>query len=241
MAVKGLFISFEGGEGAGKSTQVGLLLARLRERGFDALSVREPGGTPLGEQVRAWVKSVDVAPATELLLFASARAQLVDKVIKPSLERGRVVVADRFADSTVAYQGYGRGLPLELVEAVNKVATGGVMPDITFLLDLPIESAMERIGKPQLGLGMEAKAAAGRADEAGQSKFEEAGVAFHRRVRSGFLKMVKAEPQRMLLVDATKPGDEIAASVWQIVERALERREAAQPESKGQPGQSRLI
>ncbi len=241
MAAKGLFISFEGGEGAGKSTQVGLLLARLRQRGFDAVSVREPGGTPLGEQVRAWVKSVDVAPATELLLFASARAQLVDKVIKPSLEKGRIVVADRFADSTVAYQGYGRGLPLDLVEAVNKVATGGVIPDITFLLDLPTEAGMERIGKPQLGLEAQGKAALGRPDEAGQSKFEEAGLAFHRRVRSGFLKMVKAEPRRILLMDATKAGNEIAASVWQIVEQALTTREAAQSESRGHPGQSRLI
>ncbi len=241
MAAKGLFSSFEGGEGAGKSTQVGLLLARLRQRGFDAVSVREPGGTPLGEQVRAWVKSVDVAPATELLLFASARAQLVDQVIKPSLEKGRIVVADRDADSTVAYQGYGRGLPLDLVEAVNKVATGGVIPDITFLLDLPTEAGMERIGKPQLGLEAQGKAALGRPDEAGQSKFEEAGLAFHRRVRSGFLKMVKAEPRRILLMDATKAGNEIAASVWQIVEQALTTREAAQSESRGHPGQSRLI
>lgn len=241
MATKGLFISFEGGEGAGKSTQVGLLLARLRAHGHEAISVREPGGTPLGEQVRSWVKSVDVAPATELLLFASARAQLVEKVIKPSLERGRIVVADRFADSTVAYQGYGRGLPLDLVESVNKVATGGLMPDITFLLDLPVEAAMERIGRPQLGLESQGKATAGRADEAGQSKFEEAGSAFHRRVRSGFLKLVKAEPRRILLMDAANPGDEIAAAVWQAVEPALKSRQAAEAESKAKPGQSRLI
>jgi dTMP kinase len=151
------------------------------------------------------------------------------------------VVADRFADSTVAYQGYGRGLPLELVESVNKVATGGVMPDITFLLDVPVETAMERIGKPQLGLEAQGKGALGRPDEAGQSKFEEAGLAFHRRVRSGFLKMVKAEPRRILLMDATKPGDEIAAAVWQIIEQAFAAQEPPAPESKAKPGQSRLI
>jgi dTMP kinase len=221
----GLFISFEGGEGAGKSTQAALLTTRLQEVGQAVVSVREPGGTPLGEKIRPWVKGVEMTPQTELLLFAAARAQLVATVIRPSLQGGKIVIADRFADSTTAYQGYGRGLPLDLVRAANQAATGGVMPDLTFLLDQPAEQGLQRIGEAQLGLPLgddeEQGNSRGRMDDAAQSKFEQQGLAFHRKVRSGFLKLAGEEPHRILVVDAAKLEEEIAEAVWQRVETRL--------------------
>lgn len=223
-----LFISFEGGEGAGKSTQAAALVARLQESGHDVVLVREPGGTSLGEQVRRWVKSVGIPPETELLLFAASRAQLVAEVIRPSLQAGKIVIADRYADSTVAYQGYGRRLSLDLVRAVNQVATGGLLPDRTFLLDLPAEQALERVGKPQLGLALEGQRRhePGRLEEAGQSRFEREGLAFHRRVRSGFLKLAGEESQRVLVMDASQPPERIAEAVWAHVQALLASRAA---------------
>ena len=142
----GFFVTFEGGEGVGKSTQVGRLAQRLRDAGREVVTVREPGGTRLGEEVRRWVRGVDLSRETELLLFTAARAELVAKTIRPSLERGAVVIADRFADSTVAYQGYARGIDLDVVRAVNAAATGGLTPDLTLLLDLPEEEGLARVG-----------------------------------------------------------------------------------------------
>lgn len=171
--------------------------------GHDAVPVREPGGTRLGEEVRRWVKGVEVAPEAELLLFAAARAELVAEVVRPALAAGKVVIADRYADSTMAYQGYGRRLPLDLVRAVNRAATGGLMPEITFLLDQPVEQGLARV------------------DDAGQSRFEREGIAFHRRVRSGFLKLAGEEPRRILVVDAAQPAERIAAAVWERVQPLL--------------------
>jgi dTMP kinase len=218
-----LFISFEGGEGAGKSTQAALLAQRLKEAGREIVALREPGGTPVGENVRRWVKGVALAPETELLLFAAARAELVATVIRPSLEAGKDVIADRYADSTMAYQSYGRRLPLDLVRAVNQAATRGLMPHITFLLDQPVERGLARVGKPQLGLALEGgPQGPGRMDEAGQSKFEREGIAFHRRVRSGYLKLAGEEPQRILVMDASQPAERIAQAVWERVQRLIE-------------------
>ena len=198
-----LFISFEGGEGAGKSTQITLLAERLRSKGLAVVTVREPGGTTVGEEVRRWVKGVKLSPETELLLFAAARAELVAQVIRPSLQEGHIVLADRYADSTLAYQGYGRGLSLELVRAVNQAATGGLTPSLTFLLDLPAEEGLAR--------------ADGRPNEPGQTKFEEEDLAFHRRLRSGYLKLVKQDPNRILLMDSSKPAGQVAEAVWRSV------------------------
>ncbi|MBI3743535.1 MAG: dTMP kinase [Chloroflexi bacterium] len=215
-----LFLSFEGGEGAGKTTQVALLAKRLQQEGYDVVPVREPGGTRLGEEVRRWVKGVAISPNTELLLFAAARAELVAQVIKPSLDEGKVVIADRYADSTVAYQGHGRRLPIEMVKAVNAVATGGLMPKLTLLLDQTAEEGLDRVSKtPQLGFADAGKAK--RMDDAEQSKFEQENIAFHRRVRSGYLKMAGEEPQRILVVDATRPVEEIARAIWLRVEMLL--------------------
>jgi dTMP kinase len=214
-------------------------VARLQEAGHAVVSVREPGGTPLGEKIRPWVKSVeDIAPETELLLFTAARAQLVATVIEPSIRANKVVVADRFADSTVAYQGYGRGVALELVRAANRVATGDVIPDITFLLDQPAEDGLTRVGagqndgkskashhpgQLQMGMGDDAGAQqkAARIEEPHHSKFEHVKVAFHRKVRSGFLKLAGEEPNRILVMDAAKPEAAIAEAVWQRVEARL--------------------
>ena len=222
----GVFVSFEGGEGAGKTTQAAALADRLRQTGLEVVTVREPGGTPVGESIRRWVKGVGLASETELLLFAAARAQLVDTVIRPSLDAGKVVIADRYADSTVAYQGFGRRLPLDLVSAVNRTATGGLMPYLTVLLDQPAEEGFARVAKPQLGLPFDAPAPErepGRIDEADQTRFEREGIAFHRRVRSGFLKLAGQEPDRILVVDATQPAQHIAELLWPRVQDLLGR------------------
>ena len=221
-----LFISFEGGEGAGKTTQAAALADRLRQSGLEVVTVHEPGGTTVGESIRRWVKGVGLAPETELLLFAAARAQLVADVIRPSLDAGKVVIADRYADSTVAYQGFGRRLPLDLVSAVNRIATGGLMPALTVLLDQPAEAGLARVAKPQLGLPFDAPAQGGepgRIDEADQTRFEREGIAFHRRVRSGFLKLAGQEPERILVVDATRPAQHIAELLWPRVQGLLGR------------------
>ncbi len=211
-----LFISFEGGEGAGKSLQAKKVADKLQELGLEFVIVREPGGTLLGENIRRWVKGADVAPTTELLLFAAARAQLVATVIRPSLEAGKIVIADRYADSTVAYQGHGRRLPLSLVKAVNQAATGGLMPDLTVLLDLPAEQGLARIAKGQMNLPLAEHAASelGRAEEPEQTRFEAESMAFHRRVRSGFLKIAGEEPDRVLVVDASQTRARVWMNIW---------------------------
>lgn len=215
-----LFISFEGGEGSGKSTQAELLKARLEAAGHAVTAVHEPGSTLVGDRIRRLVKGVEVSPKTELLLFAAARAELVATVIKPSLAQGRVVIADRYADSTVAYQGYGRRLPLDLIAAVNAIATEGLQPAITFLLDVPVEEGLRRTGVTRASLFVE-DAGEQRGEDETQSRFERETVAFHRRVRSGFLKLAGQEPSRVLVVDGGKPKGEIAEAVWQRVERLL--------------------
>lgn len=228
----GFFITFEGGEGAGKSTQVRLLAQRLRAEGHDVVPVREPGGTPLGEEVRRWVKSADVSNETELFLFAAARAELVATTIKPNLQRGAIVVADRFADSTIAYQGYARGINLDLVRTVNEMATDGLVPDLTLLLDLPAEQGLDRVGmgkhtkgrKPTVGhdrLQLEQTAAESIRDEKEGLRFEQESLHFHRKVRSGFLKLVKESPHRMLLLDATKSANDVSEAIWHAVNARL--------------------
>ena len=205
----GLFITFEGGEGTGKTTQTAMLLARLRAEGHAALGLREPGGTPLGDYIREWLKRTDepVAAEAELFLFAAARAQLTRAEITPALAEGKTVVVDRYADSTTVYQGDGRRLPRGLVRAVNAAATGGLTPSLTVLLDAPPRPMLER--------------AAGRAGGDGLDRFEAAGGAFHRRVRAGFRRLARREPQRWLVLDALAPAEATAAAVWERVSRML--------------------
>ncbi|MFH1639631.1 MAG: dTMP kinase [Chloroflexota bacterium] len=197
-----LFITFEGGEGSGKSTQAAALYKRLQEQAILSVLTREPGGTPLGEKIARllkWPEGAVIVPLAELLLFNASRAELVAEVIRPSLEEGKVVICDRYTDSTIAYQSYGRGLPLEIVMRLNQTATNGLKPVLTVLADVPVE----------VGL---ARKRAERSD-----RFQQEVVAFHRKVRDGFLRIARGEPDRFLVIDATKSQEEIAQIVWQKV------------------------
>ena len=200
----GRFITFEGGEGCGKSTQVVRLAAALEERGLKVLLTREPGGTRLSELIRTLLKDEAEDPPVdraELLLFLAARAQLVRNVIAPALEAGTWVISDRLSDSTVAYQGYGRGLPVDFVRAANDFACEGLRPDLTFLLDLDPETAERRMR------GREA------ATNTSADRIERAGSGFHARLRKGFLELAAADAPRFSVVDASKSPDEVAGVV----------------------------
>ena len=198
MTAPGWFVTFEGGEGAGKSTQLEAVAALARAAGHEVVTCREPGGTPLGERLRDALFGLDAAPAplAELLVFGAARAELVGAVIRPALERGALVLCDRFADSTVAYQHYGRGIALDDVVAINNAATGGLLPALTVLLDLP----------PDAGRA--------RGEDGGSDYLEREEIAFHERVREGYLAMAAAEPERWLVLDALLPREELTREVW---------------------------
>lgn len=207
MSSVGKFITFEGGEGAGKSTQVGLLAARLEGHGRRALKLREPGGTALGEQLREVLKSretLDLAVSAEALLFAACRAQLVDEVIRPQLAQGTFVLCDRFIDSTVAYQSGGRGLDRALITSANRLACGTVHPDLTILLDLD----------PDRGLGRASVRDHGQPD-----RFEVLGSAFHRKVRALYHALAQEEPGRFFVLDAARPPEAIEEEIWHEVAR----------------------
>ena len=206
-----MFISFEGPDGSGKSTQIELLAAPLRAAGFEVVTVREPGGTPAGEKIRAILLgeggAVSVDPRADALLFNASRAQLVADVIEPALARGAIVIADRFADSTLAYQGYGSGLPLDALRATIAFATAGRTPDLTLLLDLVAEQGLAR------------KSGSGR------TRFEDGfDAAFHARVADGFRALAAAEPTRWRILDASEAPAALAAQISQIVQGALATR-----------------
>lgn len=199
----GLFVSFEGGEGSGKSTQVARLAARLRGRALDPLVTREPGGTPLAEGIRALLLDPDrrPVPVAEALLMEASRAQLVANVIRPALEAGRIVLCDRYDDSTLAYQGGGRGIDAAQLEAWNAAATGGLKPDATLLFDVVPVTGLER-----------------RQRAAGDTnRLDRESVEFHERVRAAYLRLAAAEPSRWHVIDASLPEDEIEARVWEAV------------------------
>lgn len=208
--MRGLFITFEGGEGCGKSTQVKRLKAALEAEGKSVLLTREPGGTWLSEEIRRLIKDQETdAPCdrAELLLFLAARAQLVRNVIRPALEAGTWVVSDRFCDSTVAYQGFGRGLPLDFIREANDFACEGLVPDLTLLLDVTPATALARRH------GREA-ATATVAD-----RIERAGEAFHTRLREGFLRLAAENPGRIVTLDANGTPDEVWEKVWTSLTR----------------------
>lgn len=219
----GLFIVFEGGEGSGKSTQAERLYQRLSEERQPALLVREPGTTPLGLYLRDYLKSKQpLAPPSELLLFEAARAQLVADQIRPSLERGMTVIADRFAASTIAYQGYGRSIQREVIDYLNDYSTGGLKPGVTLLLDISPEEGLHRVGKPQLQLPLEpdSPADAGRADVEGHRRFEDQPLAFHNRVRRGYLELARCSPGWQVF-EARLSEDELAEQIWNAVSPLL--------------------
>ncbi len=205
-----LFITFEGGEGCGKSTQSRALYRRLARSGVSVMLTREPGGTPLGEHTRRQLKrarNLPISPLAELFLVAAARTQLVREAIRPSLERNITVICDRYTDSTLAYQGYGRGLDLDAIRTVNDIATGGLMPDLVVLLDIPVDVGLARKKTP------------------GRDRFESAGRDFHHRVRRGYRAMARADRKRWLMVDATLSVKEIQVRIWDRVAE-MRRREA---------------
>ncbi len=193
---KGLFITFEGADGCGKTTQMQLLAEYLENHGHDVVLTREPGGKGLGEKVREILLNYDgeVSDRCESFLFLADRAQNIDIIVNPAVNAGKFVLCDRHTDSTVAYQGYGRGLDLERINQLNDIATNGRKPDLTFLFDIDTETSMQRVGKEK-------------------DRMESAGLEFHNRVRNGYLKLAKQEPERIKVIDATKSIEEIHQEV----------------------------
>lgn len=199
-----LFITFEGGEGCGKTTQANGLYRKLLRKNLPAVLIHEPGGTTLGEQIRKTLKrkTENIHPQAELLLFAASRTQLVADVIQPTLKEGKIVICDRFSHSTTAYQGYGRGLDFATVQMVNNLATQNVKPNIVIFLDLSPEEGLARRGKLL-------------------DRFELQELSFHRQVRQGYLRMAAEEPDRWLVVDATLPKKKISEIIWEKVNHLL--------------------
>ncbi len=209
----GLFITFEGGEGCGKSTQSRLLLKKLEQQNVPVVLTHEPGGTALGNELRRALKrrwGSFISPQAELFLLAASRAQLVAEVIRPALEEGKVVLCDRFTHSTMVYQGYGRGLDFTAIKMVNNMATRYLNPDLIIFLDISPEQGLAR--KQSL-----------------KDRFELEDLSFHQRVREGYLKMAAAEPDRWLVIDASLPKGKIAEIIWDRVNQLL----ASDPSSRG--------
>ena len=205
MVNRGIFITFEGVDGAGKTTQVQRLAAAL---GPDVVRTREPGGTPVSERIRdIFLTSDDITVVTELLLIAAARAQHVDELIRPALAANQIVICDRFIDATVAYQGYRGGINLDLIHQLNRVATGGLTPDITFILDLPPEIGLQR---QQHG-------------EAHQDRLDKEPLELHRKVREGYLSAAEADPHRVKLIDATQPPDAVHNAILTEYQKYLSK------------------
>jgi len=204
-----LFITFEGGEGSGKSVQARALYRRLIKLAIPVVLTHEPGATLLGKKIARWLKwgqNLNISPLAELMLFNASRAQLVADLIRPSLQSRKVVICDRFADSTTAYQSYGRGLDLAIVKTANHAATQGLTPDLTVLLDLPVEVGLARKKKRK------------------PDRFEGEELAFHQRVREGYLKLAESEPKRWLVVDARLPKAKIEQIIWERVSQLLSSR-----------------
>lgn len=210
---RGRFITFEGPEGAGKSTQAAMLISRLEARGIEVIYTREPGGTKLGEAIRGVLQynAAGEAPCaeSEVLLFEASRAQLVRQVIQPALERGAWVLCDRFADSTTAYQGFGRGFSVELMETINRFAIGDAVPDMTILLDVNVSLGMQRCAKRQVGKKIQ------------YDRIESEALEFHEKVRQGYLELAKRYPERFRQVDAMRHAEPIAEDVWKLVSDAF--------------------
>jgi dTMP kinase len=213
--VKGIFITFEGTEGGGKSTQIQILAERLRQCGRAVRVLREPGGTPIGEEIRHTLKHSEANHAmtaeTELLLMNASRAQLVREVIRPALAAEEIVLCDRFYDSTTAYQGYGRQLDLDRVRAIIDFAVGPTRPDLTLLLDVPLEVSEAR------RLSRNAERGTRNAEPALRDRLEEADRAFFERVHEGFRAIAAAEPKRVRVIDATPSINQVGARIWQMV------------------------
>lgn len=208
------FITFEGGDGSGKTTQLKALESYLAARGKSCLSTREPGGTSLGEHIRQVLLEVGqqpIASATELFLYLADRAQHVHEVIIPALEVGKIVLCDRHTDSTLAYQGYGRGIDLGLLRSLNDIASQGIKPDLTLLFDCPVEIGLSRTAQRR------STAASGRSED----RFEREKIEFHERIRVGFLELARLEPHRFRIINAAASAEAVAQEIKNIIEREL--------------------
>lgn len=208
----GKFITLEGGEGAGKSTQRDRLAERLESLGIDVVTTREPGGAPGAETIRSLLVEGEPGrwqPMTELLLHFAARNEHVSQTVRPALERGAWVISDRFADSTMAYQGIGLGLGREAVETLYTLTLGNLKPDLTLILDLPVNVGLERAKIRHEGNG------------SGEDRYERMGHAFHARLRDAFLEIAKGEPERCSVIDATPDVDAVAAAIWAVTQAKL--------------------
>lgn len=210
------FVTIEGGDGTGKTTQIRALETYLISQGKTCLVTREPGGTELGAMLRRVLLETGgapIAPSSELFLYLADRAQHVSEVILPAVASGKIVLCDRFTDSTLAYQGYGRGLDLALLRQFNSVADGGTCPDLTLLLDCPVE----------VGLGRTARRLAqSQIDAPKEDRFEREKLDFHEKVRAGFLALAKQEPKRFRIIDAARPATDVSLAIRQIIDEALQ-------------------
>ena len=204
-----MFITLEGPEGSGKTSHIPPLVEYLREKGYTVFPTREPGGTSIGEQIREVIhdlKNVEMHPRTETLLYQAARAQIVEQVIKPRLALGEIVLSDRYYDSTIAYQGYGHQQDLEQVRALVKYATGGLIPDLTVLLDVDVEEGLQRKKK----------------NNEEWNRMDDHAIQFYQRVRAGYLVMVKQEPKRWVMVDAGKRWESVQEELRKVIDKRIE-------------------
>jgi dTMP kinase len=210
----GWFITFEGVEGSGKTTQIRLAGEFLREKGLPVVETQEPGGTPLGERIREILLNqggFDISGEAEVFLFAAARAQHSDAVIRPALDKGQVILCDRFSDATIAYQAYGRGLALEAVREICRFASRGLSPRLTLLFDLPVEKGLERAFRR----------IAGREEDSREDRFEREHLDFHRRIRKGYLAIAREEPGRVKIIDASRDIESTRREVRAILSSLL--------------------
>ncbi len=218
-AGRGLFITFEGIDGSGKTTQMRMLAARLREAGRQVLETYEPGGTPIGAQVRRILLDAtnqDLCPTSELLLYFASRAQNVDERILPALREGRVVLSDRFTDSTLVYQGVGRGLGKDVVLALDRIACRGLRPDLTLLIDIDLETSLGRAQARNRSLAENDHSFA-------ETRMDDQEAGFHRRVRQAYIELAAAEPARIVVIDGRRDAETVAKSVWEAAEARLKR------------------
>jgi dTMP kinase len=213
---EGLFLSIEGPDGAGKTTQAGLLKSRLETCGIEVFLTREPGGTLIGEEIRKVLLNAvfsEMTVACEILLYSAARAQLVNQVIHPSLKKGMIVISDRYLDSNLVYQGLAGGEKPEIIETINVWATGGLIPEITFLLDIDAQTGLERLQKKCIGRSVF------QAD-----RMEQKNLEFHSKVRQGFLKLATSDPERFFVIDAGDRPDAIHEKIWGKIELLLRKK-----------------
>ena len=209
------FITFEGGDGTGKTTQLEALENYLTARGLSCISTREPGGTSLGKLIRQVLLEAGkqpIASPTELFLYLADRAQHIHEIIISAIQQGKIVLCDRHTDSTLAYQGYGRGIDLTLLRSLNEIASAGIKPDLTFLLDCPVQIGLSRTDQRK-------SRSVSRPNR--EDRFEREDVQFHERVRAGFLELAQAEPCRFRVVDASRPAGEVAKEIKKIIDREL--------------------